>query len=199
MLSELYDEAVSPPSRVDVPRRPGPHGSDEETDEEFPGEGPRSHFEWYVEAMDEMGADTGPIRGLCADLASGTAPVEALERSALPAAAREFGAVTFRALEEPLHVRAAVFFHGREDIIPRMFLPLVRELRAGGLSCELLVGYLERHIEADGEHHGPLARRLLDELCGGDPARVAAAEQAAVEAVEARRALWDATCEALPA
>ena len=114
-----------------------------------------------------MGADTGPIRGLCADLASGTAPVEALERSALPAAAREFGAVTFRALEEPLHVRAAVFFHGREDIIPRMFLPLVRELRAGGLSCELLVGYLERHIEADGEHHGPLARRLLDEPCGG--------------------------------
>ena len=34
VLSELYDEAVSPPSRVDVPRRPGPHGSDEETDEE---------------------------------------------------------------------------------------------------------------------------------------------------------------------
>lgn len=188
-----------PPANPEVARFINEIVLDEETDEEFPGEGPRSHFEWYVEAMDEMGADTGPIRGLCADLAGGTAPVEALERSALPAAAREFGAVTFRALEQPLHVRAAVFFHGREDIIPRMFLPLVRELRAGGLSCELLVGYLERHIEADGEHHGPLARRLLDELCGGEPSRVAAAEQAAVEAVEARRALWDATCEALPA
>ncbi|MEE2938920.1 MAG: DUF3050 domain-containing protein [Planctomycetota bacterium] len=188
-----------PPANPEVARFINEIVLDEETDEEFPGDGPRSHFEWYVEAMDEVGADTGPIRALCADLASGTSPVEALERSTLPAAAREFGAVTFRALEQPLHVRAAVFFHGREDIIPRMFLPLVRELRAGGLPCELLLGYLERHIEADGEHHGPLARRLLDELCGGDPARLAEAEQASVEAVEARRALWDATCEALPA
>ncbi|MEC8496011.1 MAG: DUF3050 domain-containing protein [Planctomycetota bacterium] len=186
-----------PPANSEVARFINEIVLDEETDQEFPGEGPGSHFEWYVEAMDEMGANTGPIRELCADLASGTPPVEALERSALPPASREFGAVTFRSLEQPLHVRAAIFLHGREDIIPGMFLPLVRELRAGGLSCELLVGYLERHIEADGEHHGPLARRLLDELCGGDPSRVSAAEQAALEAVEARRALWDATCEAL--
>lgn len=185
-----------PPASREVARFINEIVLDEETDEAYPGDGPRSHFEWYVEAMDEVGADTGPICGLCEDLASGTPPLVALERSELPAAARAFGAVTFASLDAPLHVRAAVFFHGREDVIPRMFLPLVRELRGGGVPCGLLLAYLERHIEADGEHHGPLAARLLDELCGDDAAR-AAADAAAIDALEARAALWDATADAV--
>lgn len=164
---------------------------DEESDEAFPG-GPRSHFEWYLAAMDEVGADTGPIRGLVRDLRAGTPPREALEASALPAAAVAFSRVTFELLEGPLHVRAAVFFHGREDVIPRMFMPLVQELQRAGTDCGLLLGYLERHIEADGDHHGPLAARMLAGIFGGDPAREAEGMAAAERALTARAALWDA-------
>jgi len=174
---------------------------DEESDVAFeryaPGAGPRSHFEWYLEAMDEVGADAGPIRGLVEALRAGGAPAAALAGSDLPAAAVEFGRTTFELLEGPLHVRAAVFFHGREDLIPGMFTPLLDELEGGGTGCRLLRGYLERHIEADGDHHGPLAEEMLARLFAGDPEREAEGLAAAARALEARAALWDAVVAAL--
>ena len=52
--------------------------------------------------------------------------------------------------------------------------------------------YLDRHIEVDDSDHGPMAERLVEDLCGDDPARWQSAEEAAVRSLEARRALWDA-------
>ncbi|MEM9381906.1 MAG: DUF3050 domain-containing protein [Planctomycetota bacterium] len=164
---------------------------DEESDAAF-GERPASHFEWYLAAMDQVGADTGPIRDVVERLRAGEAPDAVLASCALPTPSAAFGRQTFALLEEPLHVRAAVFFHGREDVIPRMFLPLVRELSESGTSCGLLLGYLERHIEADGEHHGPLASRMLDSLFASDPDREREGVSAALGALDAREALWNA-------
>lgn len=169
---------------------------DEESDTAFealrPGAGPKSHFEWYLAAMDEVGADVAPIERLVEELRRGTPPAQALASSELPPASIAFGRTTFELLEGPLHVRAAVFFHGREDVIPRMFLPLARSLQASGTPCELLIGYLQRHIEADGEHHGPLAERLLSSVFDGDPVREREGMAAARVALDARRNLWDA-------
>lgn len=174
---------------------------DEESDAAFeryaPGAGPRSHFEWYLAAMDEVGADAGPIRGLVETLRAGEAPAAALAGSDLPAAAFAFGRTTFELLEGPLHVRAAVFFHGREDLIPAMFTPLLDELESGGTGCRLLRGYLERHIEADGDHHGPLAEQMLARLFAGDPEREAEGLAAASRALEARAGLWDGVVAAV--
>ena len=89
-------------------------------------------------------------------------------------------------------MRASIFFHGREDVIPQLFIPIVDELTAGGTDCSLFKRYLERHIEADGEHHGPLARRILGRILAGDPRKEREAREAAETALEARRALWDA-------
>lgn len=169
---------------------------DEESDAAFDGP-PLSHFEWYLAAMDEVGADAGPIREVVERLRSGERPLDVLSSCGLPAASAAFGRATFEALEGPLHERAAVFFHGREDVIPRMFLPLVRRLQDGGASCGLLIGYLERHIEADGEHHGPLARRMLESAFDGDLAKRDEGVAAAERALEARRALWDAVVAAI--
>ena len=58
--------------------------------------------------------------------------------------------------------------------------------------------YLERHIELDGEDHGPLAVALVDRLCGTDAgdaacrARWAEAEAVVRAALRGRVALWDA-------
>lgn len=171
---------------------------DEESDE-LPDGRRASHFEWYLEAMDELGADTGPVTSLVADLRRGTGVQTALDRHGLPPEARAFMRRTLAFLPSPLHVRAAVFFHGREDVIPRMFLPLVERLAAEGLRCDLLEGYLRRHIEADGEVHGPKAVQLLGRLFAGDAAREREAKEAAIEALEARVALWDAVLESLGA
>jgi hypothetical protein len=50
---------------------------------------------------------------------------------------------------------------------------------------------LKRHIELDGDEHGPMAGRLVESLCGEDAGRWKAAKQAAVEALETRLAFWD--------
>lgn len=190
-----------PPANPEIARFINEIVLDEESDGEFPryaeaaGLGsrpPASHFEWYLDAMDQVGADAGPIRAVVKRLGAGEAPEVVLDDCALPAAAATFGKNTFELLRGPLHERAAVFFHGREDVIPRMFMPLVKTLQAGGTPCGLLLGYLERHIEADGEHHGPLARRMLDVIFDGDATKLAEGVAAAERALVARRALWDA-------
>jgi hypothetical protein len=57
--------------------------------------------------------------------------------------------------------------------------------------------YLDRHVEVDGGHHGVLARRMVERLCGDDATRWREAERASAEALVARRALWDGTLAAL--
>jgi Protein of unknown function (DUF3050) len=52
--------------------------------------------------------------------------------------------------------------------------------------------YLERHTEVDSESHGPMALRMLEDLCGDDDNRWAEATNAAKNALEARLRMWDA-------
>jgi len=168
---------------------------DEESDDAF-GPEPASHYAWYLAAMDEVGADTGPIRALEQRLRAGDEPTRAVDESSLPGAAKQFGRTTFELAAGPLHVVAATFVFGREDVIPRMFLPLARELHRRGVACELFLRYLERHVEVDGDLHGPLATRLFERTVRDDRARRDEAFRAARRALAARERLWDATSRA---
>jgi hypothetical protein len=90
------------------------------------------------------------------------------------------------------HEIAAAFAIGREDIIPTMFLELVRGLpTTGSSSLELFTYYLQRHIELDGDEHSELAGKMLSNLCGGNPARWEESAQVAATALRARIRLWD--------
>jgi hypothetical protein len=149
-----------------------------------------SHFEVYLEAMEQVQADTRAIRHTLASVEQGST---AIDWSALPLAARKFVANTFEVIEQGSPAaQAAVFAFSREDAIPDMFRSLVRHLNEG-LSGELdqFVWYLERHIEVDGEDHGPLSLKMVDNLCGHDEALWEEAAQAAEDALRARLALWD--------
>lgn len=153
---------------------------------------PVSHFELYLEAMRECGADTQAIQNLLMQMQTGNANVE-LADAALPRAARAFMETTFACIHEGKpHAIAAAFTFGREDVIPDMFRNLVRDLD-GRLSGQLgkFVWYLERHIQVDGEDHGPLSLRMVADLCGSDPEKWEDAAEAAEQAITARLALWD--------
>lgn len=146
-----------------------------------------SHFELYRLAMREIGASDGGIESLLEALRRGRGLTAALE--AAPAHVRRFVGATFEAIASPHdEVPAAAFLVGREDLVPAMFERLLpaTEGRAPALAC-----YLTRHIELDGGEHGPLARRLLGEICGTDPVRWSRAAEAGRNAVLARTALWD--------
>jgi Protein of unknown function (DUF3050) len=54
-----------------------------------------------------------------------------------------------------------------------------------------LVLYLDRHIELDENHHGPMALEMLAELCGEEVQLWDQASDAAVSALSARLTLWN--------
>jgi pyrroloquinoline quinone (PQQ) biosynthesis protein C len=118
-----------------------------------------------------------------------------------PAAARAFVANTFATIERgSVAAMAAAFTFGREDVIPDIFRELVRDLnqRNDG-SLSKFVWYLERHIEVDGEDHGPLSLRMVADLCGDDETLWEEAAAAAESAIAARLTLWDGIYAAIHA
>jgi hypothetical protein len=197
----------------------------EETDEIGPGLY-MSHFELYLAAMQEVGADRGPIDTLLERLVDGAAPEDAVADLAVPQGTRDFVAHTLRQATFGTTTEvAASFVHGREHVIPDMFKQLLSQpvLGAGrspaigehlrrwlrqarkavgprglGLTqptpspgANALRLYLERHIELDGEDHGPMAVQLLINLCGKEREQWVQAEAAALSAMQARHHMWD--------
>jgi hypothetical protein len=158
-----------------------------------------SHFELYLQAMRESGACTLAIDELIAGLQRGQSWETALVRSAAPPAAQRFVRSTFTLIETAkLHVVAAAFTFGREDLIPDLFRGFIRDQNAqlsGRLST--LRWYFDRHIEVDGEDHGPMALQMVSELCGDDPIKWSEAAEAAETALRARIALWNGIATSL--
>lgn len=160
---------------------------------------PASHYELYIKAMKEMGADTAPIESLVGAIQEGTPWEEALEQASIPEEIKNFVHFSLSiAAEAPAHVVAGVFTYGREDLIPNLFISLVRGLASQQKgSVDTLVYYLERHIELDGDEHGPMAIQMIRELCQDDPMRWEEAVHYAQKALEQRIRLWDFIAEQL--
>ena len=158
-----------------------------------------SHFELYLQAMEDIGANTSAITTFINQLEQGEKWENALVNSGASQAAVQFVRQTMTCVEHaPIHVVAGVFTYGREDLIPDMFISIVRELSEKGHSgAQTLVYYLERHIEIDGDEHGPMALQMIDELCDGDLTKKQEAIHAAKQALESRIELWDAIADTL--
>jgi len=151
-----------------------------------------SHLELYLTAMAESGAGTWSIDQLLAELKAGKTLADALKLAAPPPEAAAFVQSTFRILaQNKLHATAAAFTFGREDLIPEMFQQLVKDLRRNLQKVDSFEYYLNRHIEMDGDSHGPMALQMVEELCGFDDSKWQEAADAAQFALEARIQLWD--------
>jgi hypothetical protein len=165
---------------------------DEESDQ-APGGGYLSHFELYLQAMHECGADTAPMESLLGSLRAGMSVEEALSATGLPPGAAPFVRATMAIARSPdPHRVAAAFAYGREEIIPAMFGRLVNRLAdLSPRSWGTFRYYLDRHIQADEDRHGPQARLLVERLCGSDDIRWSEAAEAARISLEARDKLWN--------
>jgi len=118
----------------------------------------------------------------------------------MPESVRNFIRFTFDLIDqgEP-HLIAAAFTWGREDLIPDMFTEIVKDIESNlqGHSLNTFIYYLERHIELDGDEHGPLARKMMEELCGDDEAKWDACIEVSRQALLLRKELWDGILTAL--
>lgn len=155
-------------------------------------EGHCSHFELYLQAMAEIGANTQAIDGFIRLLREGVPADRALQRAGADRGASRFVRQTLEvALNAAPHCVAAAFLHGRENLVPRMFQRLLARWSIDQAQAPTLHYYLQRHIEVDAAEHGPAATQLLERLIGGDRRRRQEAGEAALRALESRHRLWD--------
>lgn len=165
----------------------------EETDTGPDGR-PISHLDLYLAAMREVGADTRPFQQFLS-LVRDRVPVEnALGRVGAPGCVIDFVNHTLRvAIGERTLVVMANFFYGRENVIPGMFQRLLDNWGLDRLDAPCFVYYLDRHIELDGDAHGPAAESIIDRALQREPDLTGAVRKAAITCLTARKRLWDGT------
>lgn len=152
-----------------------------------------SHFEMYLDAMKEVGASTAKIDLFINLIKQGVPVLDALKEVEVSKAVYEFVSYTFEIIEKGnVHEIAAAFTFGREDVIPEMFLEIVKETKKQNRdnAYTKLLYYLERHIELDGDEHGPLSLRMIEELCGNDEQKWQDVLKVSEQAIEKRIDLW---------
>ncbi len=158
-----------------------------------------SHFELYLRAMEQAGCKTDGIKQLIENIKGEMSLLQCMHQPTVPRASAAFVNNTFSVIHSgKLHLQAAVFTFGREDLIPGMFLNFVSELNKNVPDkVSILKYYLERHIEVDGYHHSFLGYEMTTELCGNSPHRWEEATSAVLDAFRHRLALWDAIAAAI--
>jgi hypothetical protein len=153
----------------------------------------KSHFEIYLDAMNQCNADTTKIESLLQFLKITNDLEYSLVVSKAPKEAADFVRSTFKIIESNKdHLLSAIFTFGREDLIPDMFLSIVERLHEKSPeSISIFKYYLERHIEVDGDKHSHLALEMTANLCGTDEKLWLEAESAIVDTLQKRIELWD--------
>lgn len=153
----------------------------------------KSHFELYLDAMQQCGADTTKIETFISVLKESSNFDAAFTSSETPNEAKDFVDFTFKIIgSNKDYLQSAIFTFGREDLIPGMFLSIVNDIyKTFPESISIFKYYLERHIEVDGDLHSHLALQMTSNLCGEDENLWKEAEQATVASLKMRIALWD--------
>jgi len=170
----------------------------EETDEDGKG-GYAAHFELYLDAMEQCGADASTTHRFIGALRRGMDVRTALDAANPPEGARIFSTDTCEILEsDSLAAIAAAFTFGREDVVPLMFQEILDQVKQCDLArYDRFIYYLDRNIAVDSDEHGPMAFEMVERICGDDPKKWAQAEAAARRHIESRIRLWDGALEAI--
>jgi hypothetical protein len=162
----------------------------EESDVDLSGES-KSHFEMYLDAMGRMGSDTRKIEIFMSKITQNMTVSDALDFAEVPDAVKNFVKVTFETIySNDAHKIASAFTFGREDLIPDMFIEIIQQTQEQDSFKDFLY-YLNRHVELDGDSHGPLSLEMIVELCGDDQQKWSEVLATAKASLEVRISLWD--------
>jgi Protein of unknown function (DUF3050) len=169
----------------------------EESDVDAQGN-PASHLDLYLTAMRDVGASTDQFDHFMRELRGGASLADALAVAEVPQFVRDFVQHTIGTCMRgsSLEVMAS-FFYGRENVIPDMFQSLLDHWGLSEQQAPGFVYYLQRHIELDGDTHGPAASRMINAALARNVDGLHGTREAARQALLARRALWDGTAALL--
>ena len=165
----------------------------EESDLNENGEA-KSHFEMYIDAMEQINANTNQIRKFISLLENKSTLRDSINTVNLDPILKNFINFTFDVIKsEKAHCIASAFTFGREDVIPDMFLEIIQKSKTDSTDQRYskLLYYLNRHIEIDGDEHGPISLKMVENLCGEDTKKWDEALDVAKLALKQRIKLWD--------
>jgi len=153
----------------------------------------KSHFELYLDAMNQCGADTSQIEKFIETLKNTGNLNTAFIAAETPKESRDFVNFTFEIINSKKdYLQSAIFTFGREDLIPSMFISIVNDIHKNfPESISIFKYYLERHIEVDGDHHSHLSLQMTTNLCSNNEQYWEEAEQATIESLKKRIELWN--------
>ena len=172
---------------------------DEESDIDENGE-VKSHFEMYIDSMDQIHADTAPIKEFTNAIQKGVSINTAAAMIEMHSTIKAFLDFTFGIIAEGKpHCIAAAFTFGREDVIPDMFLEIIQQSKTSPEDerYSKLLYYLNRHIELDGDEHGPISLKMVENLCGDDDTKWTETLKTAKSALQHRIDLWSLISNAI--
>ncbi|MCW8899442.1 MAG: DUF3050 domain-containing protein [Gammaproteobacteria bacterium] len=163
----------------------------EESDEE-PGGSYISHFELYLLAMKEVGADTRQIEKFIELIRMNVPANEAMEKLSVSPYIQDFVNSTINTvINGNVYQVLGSFVFGREHVIPKMFSGLLNNWHIDENDAPMFVYYLKRHIELDGDEHGPAAIKIIKSLTKENQDAIQELSCSAVEAIDHRVTLWD--------
>jgi len=156
-----------------------------------------SHYQIYLDAMTEVGASTETISRFV-EMVKSEGINSAMQKINLPDPSRLFMSHTFKLINEgKSHEIAASFAIGRESIVPLMFKRILDQSKLEDDQVPVFRYYLVRHAELDGDHHGPMAHKLLENMSAGDPKIQQEIIEQATKSIEQRIFFWDGVLDAL--
>lgn len=147
-----------------------------------------SRFERYVDAMEELGADTGPIRRFAATL----------DLDQAPEAVRPFVTYHMRLANEGTDEEvAAALFPGRRLLLPDLFQAIADGLGTQAERCQGLLQLLTAPATGELRQEASASTALLEHLVAKDPVRRDWALEAAQRSLSLRESLWDGMLHAM--
>lgn len=156
---------------------------------------PCSHFNLYIRAMNEINANSSYVLSFVRSIRFMDYRVDELRPGV-----KEF--VDFNlnlSINGEVEELAGAFLFGREKLVPDMFRGILKVLNNDQEKYPAFIHYLKRHIEVDGDEHGPMAEKCLEAICDRNKLMFAKANKIAVRSLELRIKLWDACLEAINA
>lgn len=151
-----------------------------------------SHFEYYLEAMKDLGIEVDTVNNFVNDASLfGFEPAVKIHEDRLPAGVKEFMKTTFSFIQSSPHELISSFVFGRETLIPDMFTAALKSMESQDESISKLRIYMDRHIEVDGNVHGVLGIGLLKLVCGDDQTKWKESVAAGNRALNARKLFYE--------